>query len=116
VIQIKYEGYEALRNKVIAECNHDWTFSLDSGERCTPEVANVISELINSENSLNVYFVAMRNFFMGLRIKHSGLFPNYRQPQLFRKDAMQVCLQLENEGYELTPQQPIGYLRNAIWH
>ena len=104
VIQIEFEGYGALRNKVLAECSHDWIFSLDSDERCTPEVANEITELINSENSLNVYFVPRRNFFMGRWVKHSGWFPNYRQPQLFRKDAMQYGLQPVHEGYVLTPE------------
>ena len=116
VVQIKFEGYGALRNKVLAECTHDWIFSLDSDERCTPEVANEITELINSEDSLNVYFVPRRNYFMGRWIKHSGWFPNYRQPQLFRKDAMQYGLQPVHEGYVLTSEQPIGHLRNAIWH
>ncbi len=27
VIQIRFEGYGALRNKVLAECSHDWIFS-----------------------------------------------------------------------------------------
>lgn len=115
VIQIKFEGYGPLRNKVIAECTHDWVFSLDSDERCTSEVAHEIASLVNSASPLNVYFVPRRNFFLGRWIKHSGWFPNYRQPQLFRKDAMQYGLQPVHEGYVLTPEQPIGHLRNAIW-
>ena len=107
VIKIKFEGYGALRNKVLTECSHDRIFSLDSDERCTPEVAKEIAERINSENSLNVYFVPRRNNFMGRCIKHSGWFPNHRQPQLFRKNAVHYCLKLGMKARCLRQSNPL---------
>ena len=39
VVQIPFHGFGDLRNRAIAECRHEWIFSLDSDERCTREVA-----------------------------------------------------------------------------
>ena len=36
VIQIPFHGFGELRNRALAECRHEWIFSLDSDERCTP--------------------------------------------------------------------------------
>ena len=104
-----------MRNKVLPECSHDWIFSLDSDERCKSDVANEIAELISSEDSRNVYFVPRRNFFMGRWIRHSGWYPNYRQPQLFRKGAMSYDLKPVHEGYVLHTPKPLGHMQAAIW-
>jgi hypothetical protein len=56
-----------------------------------------------------------RNFFMGRWIKHSGWYPNYRQPQLFRNGCMSYDLKPVHEGYLLHSAKPIAHLRNAIW-
>jgi hypothetical protein len=51
---------------------------------------------------------------MGRWIKGSGWYPNYRQPQLFRKGAMRYTLDPVHEGYELQTIKPVGQLTNAI--
>ncbi|MFM6993038.1 MAG: glycosyltransferase family 2 protein, partial [Rhodoferax sp.] len=52
---------------------------------------------------------------MGRWIKHSGWYPNYRQPQLFRKGAMHYDQKPVHEGYILTSDKPLGHMRQAIW-
>ena len=42
VVQIPFRGFGELRNRAIAECRYEWIFSLDSDERCTPEVRDEI--------------------------------------------------------------------------
>lgn len=115
VIQVPFKGFGDLRNKAVEACSHDWIFSLDSDERCTPEVRDEILDIIGSGNSLDVYFIPRKNFFMGKWIKHSGFYPNYRQPQLFRKDAMKYKLDQVHEGFILATSKPTGYLKNAVW-
>ena len=51
---------------------------------------------------------------MGRWIKGSGWYPNFRQPQLFRKGAMRYQPDPVHEGYELLTGKPLGRLRNAI--
>lgn len=114
VVQIDFEGFGKLRNDALAACTHDWVFSLDSDERCTPEAANEIKALVARAES-DVYFVPRRNFFLGREIRHSGWYPNYRQPQLFRRSKMRYERSPVHEGYELTQGARVGYLRSAIW-
>ncbi|MBT0571784.1 glycosyltransferase family 2 protein [Curvibacter sp. CHRR-16] len=115
VVQVKFEGFGKLRNSAIAACTHDWIFSLDADERCTPEAAAEIRSIIESPTALDAYQTPRRNFFMGRWIKHSGWYPNYRQPQLFRKSAMRYDEKPVHEGYELLTDKPLGVMRNAIW-
>ena len=52
---------------------------------------------------------------MGRWISGSGWYPNYRQPQLFRKGAMRYTLEPVHEGYENLSGKPLGVLKNAVW-
>jgi glycosyltransferase involved in cell wall biosynthesis len=115
VVQVDFKGFGDLRNQAITACTHDWIFSLDSDERCTPEVAQEVRTIADNPSSLDVYRVPRRNFFMGQWIKHSGWFPNFRQPQLFRKGAMSYDLKPVHEGYVLQSHKPVGVLEHAIW-
>lgn len=115
VVQVKFEGFGHLRNQAIAACSHPWIFSLDADERCTSEVANEIKKIINDPDAVDAYLTPRINFFMGRWIKHSGWYPNYRQPQLFRKSAMQYDLKPVHEGYILNSENPLGKMQNPIW-
>ncbi|MDQ6982198.1 MAG: glycosyltransferase family 2 protein, partial [Mariprofundus sp.] len=88
VVQADFEGFGKLRNEAIASCSHDWIFSLDSDERCTPEAATEIRQIIAAPEAFDTYYVPRKNWFMGRWIKHCGWYPDYRQPQLFRKGAL----------------------------
>jgi len=115
VVHVNFEGYGPLRNQAIKACQYEWIFSLDADERCTPEVRDEIKTIVNSTNSVDVYFVPRRNFFMGKWIRHSGWYPNYRQPQLFRKNSMSYDMLPVHEGYVLHTDLPVGRLVNSIW-
>ena len=115
VVQIDFKGFGDLRNQAIAACSHDWIFSLDADERCTPEVAQEIQDIVKSDNTADAYWIPRRNFFMGQWIKHSGWYPNYRQPQLFKKGCMNYDLKEVHENYVLNSSKPIGHIKNAIW-
>lgn len=115
VVQVPFTGYGELRNQALAACTHEWIFSLDSDERCTPEVRDEIIRIIRSANPLDAYWVPRKNFFMGRWIKHSGFYPNYRQPQLFRKGRFSYKPDPVHEGFILKSPGSLGYLQNAIW-
>jgi glycosyltransferase involved in cell wall biosynthesis len=115
VVQIPFEGFGQLRNQALAACRHPWIFSLDADERCTPEVRDEILGLLRAGPAHDVYFVPRRNYFMGRWIRHSGLYPDYRQPQLFRNGAMTYRPDPVHEGYVLHTTKPVGHLRHAIW-
>ncbi len=115
VVQIPFKGFGDLRNRAIAHCQHPWIFSLDADERCTPQLADEIIGTIRCADSNDVYRVPRRNYFMGRWIRYSGWYPNYRQPQLFRKGAMKYTLEPVHEGFELLATGPVGCLKQTLW-
>ena len=84
VVQIDFRGFGDLRNRAMAACTHDWIFSLDADERCTPEARDEILACL-ADPRADAYYIPRRNFFMGRWMRHSGFYPDYRQPQLIRK-------------------------------
>ena len=115
VVQVEFNGFGNLRNKALESCKNEWIFSLDADERCTPEAAAEIRAVVNDPHALDAYWMPRRNFFMGRWIRYSGWYPNYRQPQLFRKGCMTYELKPVHEGYVLNSNRQIGHLKNAIW-
>ena len=114
VVQIAFKGFGELRNQAINACSHDWIFSLDSDERCTKNARNEIQKIISSDESLDAYYVPRRNYFMGKWIKHSGYYPDFRQPQLFRKGALIFKHDAVHERYEVISDKECGYLKSFI--
>ncbi|MDK2744669.1 MAG: glycosyltransferase family 2 protein [Nitrospira sp.] len=115
VVQIPFQGFGHLRNQAIEACTHEWIFSLDTDERCTPDVRDEILAVLAETPAHDAYLVPRRNYFMGRWITHSGWYPNFRQPQLFRKGAMKYAESPVHEGYELLTTKPVGRLTHAIW-
>lgn len=115
VVQVAFQGFGDLRNQAIAACQHDWIFSLDSDERCTREARDEILATINDPSSADVYYVPRKNFFMGRWIKHSGWYPDYRQPQLFRRGALSYINDRVHEDFVIHSKKPVKYLTQFIW-
>ena len=115
VVQVPFSGFGDLRNQAIAACRYDWVFSLDSDERCTPEVRDEILGLLAGTPAHEVYRTPRRSYMMGRWIKGSGWYPNFRQPQFFRKGAMRYTLEPVHEGYEVVGGRSVGTLTNAVW-
>ncbi|HVT35577.1 MAG TPA: glycosyltransferase family 2 protein [Nevskiaceae bacterium] len=115
VVQVAFKGFGDLRNQAVAACRHPWIFSLDSDERATPEVRDEVLQTIARADALDAYLVPRRNFFMGRWIRHSGWYPNYRQPQLYRRDALVYGDDAVHETWRLTTGKPVGTLTQPVW-
>ena len=114
VIHIPFNGYGDLRNQAITHCSCDWIFSLDSDERCTAKVRDEILTIVNNA-IFDIYRVPRKNYFMGKWIKYSGWYPNFRQPQLFKKNTMSYSMDSVHEGFINKSNKEIGYIKNFIW-
>ena len=112
VYQHEFKGFGRLRNEAVAHVTHDWVFSLDTDERATPEIRDEIRTLLSQGSDADAYFVPRKNWFLGRWIRHGGWYPDYRQPQLFRKDRMRYREDLVHEGFEL--EGKIGYLKEHV--
>ncbi|HMF26402.1 MAG TPA: glycosyltransferase family 2 protein [Pseudolabrys sp.] len=115
VVDLQFKGFGDLRNRAIEACNFDWIFSLDADERCTEAVRDEILALLAGTPPHDIYMVPRRNYMMGRWIRGSGWYPNFRQPQLFRKGSIRYTLEPVHEGYEVLGGGSVGTLRNAIW-
>lgn len=115
VIHVPFCGFGELRNRAVAACRYDWIFSLDSDERCTVAVRDEILSIIHAQNSLDIYCIPRKNYFMGRWIKHGGWFPDYRQPQLFRRGSLSYVPDVVHENYIRHSPRPMGYLTHSIW-
>jgi hypothetical protein len=104
-----------LRNEALAQIEYEWVFSLDADERCTQALAEEIRSVVEGRMSGDVFFVPRKNYFMGRWIKHSGWYPNYRQPQLFRLGTMKYDFLPVHEGYILCTDQAPRYLKNHVY-
>ncbi len=112
VYQHEFRGFGRLRNEALTHTSHEWVFSLDTDERATPEVRDEIRRVLKDEPDADAYFVPRRNYFLGRWIRHSGWYPDYRQPQLFRKGRMRYREDLVHEGFELDGRT--GYLKEHV--
>lgn len=101
VVQVPFEGFGKLRNDVVAQLTGDWIFSLDADERCTAAAAEEIRRRIADPDAADAYLVPRRNFFFGRWIRHSGWYPDYRQPQLFRRGRLRYTEDAVHETYVL---------------
>jgi len=112
VYQHEFKGFGRLRNEAVAHVTHDWVFSLDTDERATVECRDEIRVLLAGGPGCDAYFVPRKNFFLGRWIRHGGWYPDYRQPQLFRKSRMRYREDLVHEGFELNGK--VGHLQAHV--
>jgi len=114
VINIDFKGFGDLRNQAIANCSGEWILSIDSDERCTVEVMEEIIRVIDKDTH-DIYRIPRKNYFMGKWIHFSGWYPNFRQPQLFKKGYMIYDNKPVHEGFISKSAKKIGVLENFIW-
>lgn len=113
VVQVDFEGFGGIRVAGVKHTQHEWILSIDSDERCTCEAKKEILDIINRNDSKDVYYMPRRNIFMGREIRYCGWYPDYRQPQLFRRDKMIYASEDQvHEGYNILGS--IGYLKKPI--
>ena len=112
VIQVPFDGFGRLRNHVLDQLRGDWIFSLDADERCTEAAAAEIRRTVALPQPCDAYLVPRRNYVFGRWIEHSGYFPDYRQPQLFRRGALRYTEDAVHETYRLDGS--LGHLIEPI--
>jgi glycosyltransferase involved in cell wall biosynthesis len=72
VISPGFTTIGAARNHAIARTKTGWIFVLDADERCTPELAEEIGQIVARPRNAGAYRVPRRNFFLGKEIRHGG--------------------------------------------
>jgi glycosyltransferase involved in cell wall biosynthesis len=111
-VNIKFEGFGKLRNDTLALLKHDWVVSIDSDERSTPEFAGEVRRTIAAPEHA-AYFVPRRNTFLGKPVRFGGMYPDYRQPQVFDRRKFRYREDPVHESFHCDGS--IGFFRNSIW-
>ena len=111
VLSEKFNGFGKLRNLALDAAKHDWIFSLDADERCTPQLADEIRRELAAPQS-DAYHVPRKSHFLGRWMRHSGWYPDYRQPQLFDRTKLRYNDELVHESYTLNGR--LGYLHEHV--
>jgi glycosyltransferase involved in cell wall biosynthesis len=114
VISPPFTTIGAARNNAIDQAKTEWILVVDADERCTPEVAAEVRQVIAAPGALSAYRIPRRNFFLGREIRHGGWGTGNDHPiRLFRRElrynASQVHEHVEVAG-------AAGELKNALLH
>jgi (heptosyl)LPS beta-1,4-glucosyltransferase len=113
VISPKFTTIGASRNHAIGRAKSAWILVLDADERCTPELAAEISEVVGRAGSATAFRVPRRNYFLGKEIRHGG-WESDKPIRLFRRD-LRYNANLVHEHVDV-PDGAIGELRNKLLH
>ena len=113
IFQKPFESFGKLRNQSIELASHSWIFSLDTDEVATPKAIEEIKKIAQDNGPFDAYFVPRSNTIFGKRLRFGGFYPDYRQPQFYRKGAMQFHEKdLVHEGFTINGQK--GYISSYI--
>jgi glycosyltransferase involved in cell wall biosynthesis len=113
VVQIPFKKFGLLRQAGIDQTTQPWIFSLDCDERCTPAARDEILRIVSDPGSADAYQVPRQNVLLGRRIRHGGWYPDYRQPQLFRRGKLNYAVMDDvHEGWMLEGR--LGTMTNPI--
>jgi (heptosyl)LPS beta-1,4-glucosyltransferase len=113
VISPPFTAIGAARNQAIVRAKTPWILVLDADERCTPELAAEIQELVRSTD-LQAFKIPRRNFFLGAEIRHGG-WGTDKPIRLFRRD-LRYNANLVHEHVDVPDGSPIGELKRSLVH
>jgi glycosyltransferase involved in cell wall biosynthesis len=113
VISPTFTTIGAARNNAIVRARTGWIFVIDADERCTPELAREISDVVARPGDTSAYRVPRRNFFLGGEIRHGG-WGSDKPIRLFRRD-LRYNTNLVHEHVDVTSGS-IGEVNNSLLH
>jgi len=108
VISPRFTTIGAARNHAIERVKTPWVLVIDADERCTPELAAEITQIVGKPGTRSAFRVPRRNFFLGKEIRH-GEWGSDRPIRLFKRELRYNAQHVEATG-------EIGTLRNALLH
>jgi glycosyltransferase involved in cell wall biosynthesis len=113
VISPTFTTIGAARNNAIVRARTGWIFVIDADERCTPELAREIADLVSRPGDASAYRVPRRNFFLGKEIAHGG-WGSDKPIRLFRRE-LRYNTNLVHEHVDVTTGS-VGGVSNSLVH
>lgn len=113
VISPKFTTIGAARNNGIVRAKTKWILVLDADERCTPELAAEIGQVVSNPGDRSAFRIPRRNFFLGKEIRHGG-WGSDKPVRLFRRE-LRYNANLVHEHVDVT-SGAIGEVNNRLLH
>ena len=114
-VQRSFDNYAAHRNWAFQNIafRHPWVLSVDADERCTPELAAEIQQVLDNSNGVTLYYVRRKDFLFGQWFRHSSCYPVWLG-RLARPDRVHLEERLVN-AHPVSDGQA-RYLRGHLLH
>jgi glycosyltransferase involved in cell wall biosynthesis len=113
VHEVPWRGFGPQKQAAVDLATNDWILSLDCDERVTPELAEEIKALLQSERPNDAYTVPRRTFLGDKEIRHSGWSPD-RTLRLFNRQAARFSDSLVHE--KVVTSGVVGACRHFLLH
>jgi glycosyltransferase involved in cell wall biosynthesis len=115
VVQRKFDNFSTHKNWALDNLSirNPWILFLDADERLTPELRREIGQVVVDEGGQNGYYIARNNYFMGHRIRHCAMYPDW-QLRLFRRGKGRYEERIVHE--HILIEGLAGYLKNPLEH
>lgn len=102
------------KNYGFTKATNDWILCLDADERVTPELAQEIKSILDSENdNVDGYWIPRKNMIFGKWIKYAGWYPDH-QLRLFKKSMGKFEEKHVHEMIKLDGE--VGYFKENLIH
>ncbi|MGA1839382.1 MAG: glycosyltransferase family 2 protein [bacterium] len=80
-----FEGHWQQKQWALERCTNEWVLCLDADERVTSTFKDFLYNLDLRKSLIDGYEIRRRHFFMGRKMGHSSLYPDYKL-RLVRKE------------------------------
>ncbi len=81
VLQHPFEDFAQFHNAAMAQVAAEWILFVDADERCTPELAQEIRQVMGGDREEVLWWVPRHNYIFGRLTLGAGWYPDY-QPRL----------------------------------
>jgi len=115
VVQRRFDDFSTHKNWALDNLpiRNQWVLLLDADERLTPTLRDEIAAVIAKEPTHNGYYIARNNYFMGRRLRHCGMTPDF-QLRLLRRGKGRYEDRIVHE--HVIVDGTVGYLKTPLEH
>jgi glycosyltransferase involved in cell wall biosynthesis len=106
-------SYADQKNFAASQTTHDWILSVDADERITPELAQEIRAILQSEPPVGGYRIPRLTWHLGRWIRTTDWYPDY-QLRLYDRRRANWPPRLVHESVKA--DGPIAYLKHDMQH
>ncbi len=112
VYQRMFDGFSNQKSFALSKVSSPWALNLDADEALSPELLEEIRQAV-ADGTYAGYKLSFSNYFLGKRMKHSGL-NKEKHLRLVRTDQAHYDGGLVHEGLKV--DGAVGCLKNPIRH